>query len=182
MTMDEPTAAERWDTSVSFIFGVRFTCTYCGNPADGLDHVMPWTVITSRERHGRGHRGDSVGVRTYACRQCNSILGNKIFPTMWLRIMHVNGRLRALLADHMAYKIWTREEMIPMGPNLRRQCEVKTLLRRVAGARIGWPYDPVLLEMLLRVRADVSDPGHPHYRDFLARFFSASVVPEGDGG
>lgn len=177
MTSCDHISDERWDTSVSFVFGIPYTCTYCGNPADGLDHVMPWTIITAQKRRDGGG-GHTPGVRTHCCRQCNSILGNRIYPTMWLRIMHVNQRLRVLLADHMAYRIWTREETIPMGPNLRRQCEVKTLLRRVAGARIGWPYDPVLLELLVQTRAKVSDPGSPHHRVFLARFFSASVGTE----
>ena len=176
MTSLDPIPAERWDTSISFIFGLRHTCTYCGDPADGLDHVVPWSFISAAPRTPCA--GKQAGVRTWTCRECNSILGSRVFPTMWLRIMYVNQRLQVRLAEHMAHPLWSREEMKGLRPGLRRQVEARNYLARVARARIGWPYNPTCLEILQEVRQQASDETQPGYRMCVARFFGRTVASE----
>jgi hypothetical protein len=170
MTSHDSILADRWDTSISFTFGIRNVCTYCGDPADVLDHVVPWSYLSAVVR--KGSQGHDLGIRTWACRECNSILGHKRFPCMWRRIVHVNDRLRVRLDEHLAYPIWQREELRHLGPNLRRQAEARNLLTRVARARVGWIFSPMCLGIMENVRDRVCDESSPDYREIVARFFA----------
>lgn len=178
MTSLDPIPTPRWDTSISFIFGIRNVCTYCGDPADCLDHVIPWSYISAADRKSGGH---APGIRTWACRECNSILGAKRAPTMWRRVVYVNDRLRFRLDEYLAYPVWTREQMLKLGPNLRRQTEARNLLARVARARVGWMFTPMCLGIMEEVRQRVCDRTRPDYRSIVADFFapgSGLEVPE----
>lgn len=48
------------------------SCTYCGDPADTLDHLEPISRQTNRRRRGKMA---SCGKRVPCCRLCNSLLG-----------------------------------------------------------------------------------------------------------
>lgn len=171
MTSHDPIPPERWDTSISFIFGIRNVCTYCGDPADCMDHVVPWSYISTVVRKG-GQEGKFLGIRTWACRECNAILGAKRFPCMWRRIVHVHDRLCVRLEHDLMFPIWSREEMIPLRPNLRRQIEARNLLTRVARARTGWMFTPMCLGIMDDVRRRVCDESAPGHREIVARFFA----------
>ena len=48
-----------------------FTCVYCENPGIEVDHILPWDW----------NGNDSEENLVACCRDCNSIAGDKIFPS-----------------------------------------------------------------------------------------------------
>jgi hypothetical protein len=91
---------------------------------------------------------------------------------MWRRIVYVNDRLRMRLDRDLDFPIWSREDMAPLRPNLRRQIEARNILTRAARARVGWIFTPMCLGIMEDVRRRVCDESNPEYREIVARFFA----------
>jgi hypothetical protein len=89
-------------------------CTYCGSTATDRDHVIPVSLTTCyTKRYG------DVAVTVPACRECNAILGNRLFKTFEARAAYVASRLKARYKKLLAAPSWTDEELAELGPSLR---------------------------------------------------------------
>lgn len=93
-------------------------CSYCGDVADTVDHVIPlsWNRVGARTNSGAN---GSTSV-TPACRDCNINLSN-------VPIHSISGR-RAYLAKKLAAKLkrirkvmWTADELDELGTGELRQ-------------------------------------------------------------
>lgn len=63
-------------------------CTYCGVPANALDHVVPVCYTENTRRTARYSRDNTVP----CCNECNSTLGGKWVITIPERAEHILNR------------------------------------------------------------------------------------------
>lgn len=161
--------AHVWATTDSFIFGINGLCTYCGDEATDLDHVVPWSFISAQDRR-KG--GDSPGVRTHACRECNSILGAKFFPTFLERAQYVREKLARRNARWLGMPKWDEEELDELRPTFRRVIGAAEEMSRAAKRRVSWMYSDTFWQILEEVRERVSDRYCPSYRKHVDQFFA----------
>lgn len=118
----------------SFIFGNPNYCTYCGNKSNSIDHVIP--ISSYRNRHTKG--GKDAGVRTYACMNCNGILGSKHFDTFRQRLEFVIGKITKAAAKFQRTASWSDEEIAEMDHTLRTYIANRQIEMRVADRRTVW--------------------------------------------
>jgi hypothetical protein len=109
-------------------FGNSSICTYCGEPAEGMDHVIALSYQTFRLR--RKHEMiEGYGPMTFACKDCNSHLSNRYFDTFWHRCKFASSRLNSKARPI----IWSEGEISVLDPSLAayiRRANCKHLLFR----------------------------------------------------
>ena len=55
-----------------YTFGKQYTCFYCGEPADCIDHTIPYSWFRDTKRTGHRQQ-ESIGFMTYSCKEYNQI-------------------------------------------------------------------------------------------------------------
>lgn len=107
-----------------------YYCFYCGDPAEGLDHVPPLSLIDTMPYERR--KASRIPATLVACcSECNSALNNR-------RLVNVEERLEFLESYYDAkFKtqnaMWTEEEIQELGPSLQNsvRCRQEKLQRYV---------------------------------------------------
>ena len=61
-------------------------CTYCKEPADTLDHIIPHTYTSKNSKQARTYNKDEV---VPCCRECNTLLGDKLYLTIGERASYL---------------------------------------------------------------------------------------------
>lgn len=112
-------------------------CTYCGDPANTLDHVIPRAYLSVKKRSVRS--GREPGETVPACIDCNNRLGSRIFPTIRHRQAFIAEELSKAVAKETP--AWTSDEIEEMGPSLRSMVaagwsKASSTQRRLAFARL----------------------------------------------
>lgn len=110
-------------------------CNYCGEPADTLDHVIPYSRLTSAKRTGT--RAD-IGETVACCRECNSLLGAQQFPSIQDRSRFIGRRLKQRYAKLLNSPSWTADELAEVGPALRSSILADAKRRAVVRERIRY--------------------------------------------
>lgn len=107
-----------------FSFGEEGTCSYCGDPATGRDHVI---AVSFQHCHRRSVWTVN-GPWTWCCALCNSFLGNRYFdestldadtfkcldrkalPILWhfYELRTMDYTLKTLIAKTVAVRRWMR--------------------------------------------------------------------------
>lgn len=105
-------------------------CTYCGLPADTIDHTIPQTIVKAA-----GDAGVNLSSLTriryftvHACRECNSTLGDRVFPTLEERRAFVKAHIRRKYRGELKMPNWTDEELADVGPIA--QIDIRAALQR----------------------------------------------------
>ena len=118
-------------------------CTYCGEIATTIDHVVPWSWNHSQERKRSG--GNSCSNLTPACLDCNVRLGDVALFTITDRAWHLAGKIRAKIKKASKVK-WTTEELSELGTQgflrghvERRIFELETMQRRLVNLEAHEP-------------------------------------------
>lgn len=115
-------------------------CTYCGIVADTVDHTVP--------RHLLQRAGDLgvdlstvIRIRKWtvpACRECNSTLGGRIFPTLVERRAAAKAHIRKSYASFLRTPDWTEAELAEVGEKTRRDIVYALAMREWTRARLRW--------------------------------------------
>ena len=118
-------------------------CYYCGLPADTIDHVIPRHILESvailgdpavTAYYNRKHRIKTVP----ACRECNSLIGGKYFPTLAERKAYAKTQLRRHHRETLATGSWSDAELVDLEYALQTyvagSVNAKTILLR----RLAW--------------------------------------------
>lgn len=114
----------------TFWFGSSNVCTYCGDNAQGVDHVIPWSFQKDRPRH---HQHAS-GPMTYACTLCNSFLSNRFFSDFRMRCEFVRDYL-----DRKARPvIWHNYELEKLDYTVRTYIQKQQKRRLWLRMRADW--------------------------------------------
>lgn len=100
-------------------------CTYCGEPAEVLDHWPP-AVHTPQ------------GVLLPCCSECNTLASDEHPANFYGRVLYVKGRLRKRYRKALNMPQWEEEELEVMSPSFRTSIRAGMRLRLDAAARIEW--------------------------------------------
>ena len=106
-------------------------CSYCGDPADSLDHFIPH--IRNRTHSLKSFKRSEV---IPSCRECNTLLGEKLFESIGGRAGYLHTKYQTRYSKIISMPEWGNEELEELGYNLRSMVEqeIKTkkdVLRRV---------------------------------------------------
>ena len=77
-------------------------CAYCGLPSDTYDHAYPVSAMARL----LDVEGPDCNIRSFivpACRECNTIAGNMLFPTFNEKRDHIRRILRIRYASSLSY-------------------------------------------------------------------------------
>ena len=107
-------------------------CTYCGETADTYDHVAPVSSVNGGRRASVRNRKLCVP----ACRECNSVLGNRGGDTVGDRAAYLVGRYLKRYRKSLAQPDWSEDEMAELGPNMRREVARAMAARESAAVKI----------------------------------------------
>jgi hypothetical protein len=117
-------------------------CHYCGMPADTVDHVVPQSLQSTARLAGHPEWIKEMvraRLQTVACcQQCNSVLGNRIFPTVADRRLAVKRYLRRKYQRLLEAKPWTPVELEQLNGRLREYVEQRQRLRANVLERLAW--------------------------------------------
>jgi len=83
------------------------TCTYCGNRATCIDHIIPWSYCQSNEPTNLAP----------ACEECNLIAGSKVFDTLELKRDYILGKIHRKRKKLIS--IWLKDDFAELGGTLR---------------------------------------------------------------
>ena len=119
-----------------YLFGQRGICTYCGDIANSIDHVI--AVSYFDESIKRNGTLNSKGVRTYSCRDCNCLLGSKYFETFRERCEYVNKRIEQRFKKVLNLPPWSPEEFAKLGKNIKASLGEKLNLKGVVLEKLRW--------------------------------------------
>ena len=110
------------------------TCVYCGQRANSLDHFVPYSVaIVLMEFLPIGGK-----YLLPACRECNSIAGDKVFYTVNEKRSYIQGRLKEKYSLIYDIPEWTESELEEMGYNLQTYIRSSLGSRQWIEDRIKW--------------------------------------------
>ena len=112
-------------------------CYYCGMPCDGDDHVTPKAVLAMMP----DPESNPVRARTFTvpcCRECNSILGSKVFETLVQRKRALKERLRHKYVKYLRIPEWSPSELDELEGRLRESVEQALRIQRVTRSRLAW--------------------------------------------
>lgn len=119
--------------TLHLIIFMSYDCTYCGAPADTVDHVTPISYnYTARSKNAK-HMG---GERVPCCRECNGLLGAKALFSVPERAQEVAECLERRYRKEINAPIWEEKDLIKLGDSLQKQIRAKQYLRLEALERI----------------------------------------------
>ena len=93
-----------------------YYCFYCNDPADGLDHVPPVSVIDSMPYQQRKRFGIPAAT-VPCCAECNSALSNRVLTTVEDRLLYLESYYDKHLTKQQS--MWTEDEINELGPSLQ---------------------------------------------------------------
>lgn len=150
-----------------FTFGKPHVCTYCGEPADTIDHTIPYSWFRDTTTGGRRH-SESIGFMTYSCMECNRILGKRLFYTFQDRCKFVNNKLRKKYRKFMGV-VWDQDELDGLSDRLKEEIERSNRLNLRLRDRVGWQDSKEFLSMLEETMDRVywSEELLPQWKEFF---------------
>jgi hypothetical protein len=115
-------------------------CVYCGDDADTKDHIVPVSYYYDGIRSGR-HLTNEYGKENLvdACKECNSIAGNKVFPNINDKKDYIQERIKMKYKKVINSVYWSDEEISEMGINLQKEIRIQQLARKWILNRINYP-------------------------------------------
>ena len=124
----------------------HYDCFYCNAPGDNEDHVPPLTLAETYSGY------DRILVRS--CRECNVLLGNRIFLTLFSRCEYLAMRYRKRWRKDLDMPHWKDEEIEELRGSLKR--EIIIGMKRKARANAVLTNLEKNMEMLLGDLNDIS--------------------------
>lgn len=124
-------------------------CTYCGVPADSIDHIPPQCM-----RNTLKDLGDYIGVwkEVPACLWCNSTLGSLALLTITDRRDYIKKVIRRKFKKLLASPVWSDADIEECGEGLRAYLFDQREQARLIRDRLAWDgqirsgqvYEPVV--------------------------------------
>lgn len=130
-------------------FGIPHTCTYCGEYADTIDHCIPYSVLRNETRK----KNKLLGFCCPACKECNCLLGNKVFTTFQERVLFVNRTLKKKYGAHRV--VWDKEELEEISGNLKKYIQAENITFQISRDRILWINGNSFRKMIKEVEEDL---------------------------
>lgn len=115
----------------AFTFGIKTNCTYCGDMATVLDHVI---AVSYQKYETRSSKEPKAGPRTHACADCNRALGNRYFSTFEERLSWASFRLKLKCKPIN----WAEREIAALDHSLRQYVRSHRNKRLAMQQRADW--------------------------------------------
>ena len=115
-------------------------CTYCGEPSDTSDHVVPVSVAEVSRDRAKWTRKHVVP----CCRECNNLLGNVYLLTVWQRAGYLVEKLETRYKKILKTAEWDPEDLEELSYKLRKDIQTQLEAKKVTLCRIQhaeWVYD-----------------------------------------
>lgn len=123
-------------------------CTYCGDAAETLDHLIPVSFQTNeRNLSGSARHRAALGPTVPCCSDCNNMLGNKMVHTIHGRANVCARGMRRRFKKVLLSPRWDAEDLAELGPNLRSSVVAGEGMRKLVEARI-WFAERVVRQRL----------------------------------
>jgi len=119
---------------LDFKFGTWTHCFYCGAIPESQDHVIPWSMMYSVEKH----KGSDKGPRTPACMSCNCILESFFFDTLYERCSYIKNYLIKKYSKILKTEDWTVEELKTIQGKLKNHIINQQNLKKEAEPKVFW--------------------------------------------
>ena len=103
-------------------------CTYCGEPADTRDHVIPSTT-RGCVLNGKEHT-------VACCKECNSVLSSRPYYTIGARAAYLEEAYRKRYKKVLKYPTWEEDEIKELSRNLQRHIQQGQWLKTNTEARL----------------------------------------------
>lgn len=100
-------------------------CTYCGAPANALDHVIP----VSYDFNSRKAAKYSKDITVPCCSECNTKLSNTWLPTIAERAEHLADKYRKKYKKLLKSPHWEQWEIENLSGFLRKNVESNMALK-----------------------------------------------------
>lgn len=112
-----------------------YYCFYCNDPAEGLDHVPPISLIDAMPYKKRKQE-DIPAITMACCRECNGALSNRRLVTVHDRLLYLESFYDAKFKKQQA--MWTEEEINDLGYSLQimvraRQEKLQRYIHKIRG-------------------------------------------------
>ena len=129
---------------------IYWRCTYCGEPADTIDHFPPLSRVSDYQAVDE----TGIYIKFPACRQCNSIAADTLDDSFLDRIERVKDRLARKYARFIRPPAaeWSQQDLDELDLNLRSAVLADSKKRDIYLSRIEY-YDSV--DLLLTQIADI---------------------------
>ena len=101
-------------------------CFYCGEPAGDREHVYPKSVFGER------------GFKVWACSECNSIAGKKVFETIEDKGCYIRRKLEQKYRKLYTFPDWDEEELDELGYALRKRIKAWMEGKKWIRKRLNW--------------------------------------------
>jgi hypothetical protein len=110
-------------------------CTYCGLPADSIDHVPPQSVrpILTGLQVTR-----FAFVEVAACRQCNSYLSDRQPWTVAGRKQRIKEWLKRRYGAYLRMPDWSDTELCELGRTMQEFVVEGQIMKRLIQQRLRW--------------------------------------------
>jgi len=108
-------------------------CTYCGDTADSLDHFIPHSYAQKNGEPKSFARSKTIP----ACRECNCILGTRLFYSIGERAAYLKDRYLSRYKKILSTPEWDDEELEDMGYNMRMLIETSQEDKRAIQYRVA---------------------------------------------
>ena len=114
-----------------------FTCFYCGDPANTLDHQPPISRINDYRALGLGYE---EYVKVPCCAECNGLLSNTLTTNLLARCEFLKDKLRKRYRHVLNVPRWTSSEIIAseVRGNIKKKIVRHSLDRRRIESRYGY--------------------------------------------
>lgn len=115
-------------------------CTYCGEPAESLDHVVPVSFTHANRPKGKQGEFNNGFERVPACRDCNGTLRNLMINSVEALAAYLAGRLESRFRKVLKMPRWDEDDLEELGHALRSSVEAtvreqERVRRRIAHCR-----------------------------------------------
>jgi Zn-finger protein len=119
---------------LDFKFGTWAHCFYCGCTPNSQDHVIPWSMMYSVEKH----KGSDKGPRTPACMNCNLVLQSSFFDTLHERCSYVKKYLSNKHSKLLKTEDWSKDELKDVQGKLKNYIIDQQNLKKEVEPRVLW--------------------------------------------
>ena len=115
-------------------------CVYCGMLADSTDHVIPRKMRQMlSDVGGWRKRYPRITNTVWACRQCNSTAGDRVFDTIAQKRRYIHARYKEKHRKLINMPDWTDSELAQLGPEMRQYVITSLAQAELWRRRIAWP-------------------------------------------
>ena len=116
-------------------------CTYCGAPANGVDHIVPISYNGYKLKGKNGKRGNQSYDKKKTvpvCNDCNNLLNDYAIFSIHERAAYISQRLAIKHRKLLSTPDWSEDELSELDMTLRSKVVREQTRKTIINNRISW--------------------------------------------